>query len=209
VNGRSPHCTAVARTVTVHYRWHPLNGRTLRVLRRQPGKSGVQFFYEHEDGPRGAIPEWMTDSAACSMMALGSPVVANAGAFYQVLEPLRLYCKVRNLLDAHSTSWPANPTARPPMLRAGYRSEPSSRFEPVDPRREGRTGRIYPPMAGRAPARATLSHSNPADLARWLHFNFPRSSKYARKRSWSADYLEPRRRRERRMQRVRSNDEGT
>jgi hypothetical protein len=75
-SGRSPHCTAVARTVTVHYQWHPLHGRTLRVLRRQPGKNGVQVFYEHEDGRRGALPEWMTDSAACSTMALGSPVVA-------------------------------------------------------------------------------------------------------------------------------------
>ena len=86
-SGRSPHCTAVARTVTVHYRWHPLHGRTLRVLRFQPGKSGVQIFYEHEDGPRGAIPEWMTDSAACSMMALGCPVVA-IEALLQLVELL-------------------------------------------------------------------------------------------------------------------------
>ena len=60
------------------------------MLRRQPGATGVQIFYEVADGSRSALPEWMTDAGRCAATTLGSPVVDVAALV-----------ELRELLDAN------------------------------------------------------------------------------------------------------------
>ena len=87
---QSSHSAGELAEVTVHYRWHPLHGQRVRILRRQPGTTGVQIFYELADGSRSALPEWMTDAGRCAATTLGSPVVDVAALV-----------ELRELLDAN------------------------------------------------------------------------------------------------------------
>jgi hypothetical protein len=55
--GQSLHSAGELAEVTVYYRWHPLHGQRVRVLRRQPGATGGQIFYELADGSRSCAPQ--------------------------------------------------------------------------------------------------------------------------------------------------------
>jgi hypothetical protein len=60
----------------VHYRWHPLFGRELKIdhVRRRP--EGQFFVCEiDESGRRLSIPAWMTEACICSEMVQGAPIV--------------------------------------------------------------------------------------------------------------------------------------
>ena len=60
--------------VTVHYRWHPLFGRSLRVHRRMKNRSGEQVFCELPNDTTCALPTWMF-SADCARFTLGRPLI--------------------------------------------------------------------------------------------------------------------------------------
>ena len=55
--------------------------RTVRFLDMSKDRPQCAVWDEHEAGNRGALPEWMTDSVACSTMTLGRP-----------WSPLRRFC---------------------------------------------------------------------------------------------------------------------
>jgi hypothetical protein len=61
--------------VTVHYRWHPLFGQTLRVHRRIQRGEQLLVFCVLPDGTVGALPSWMMDPA-CAQYALDEPFLA-------------------------------------------------------------------------------------------------------------------------------------
>ncbi|MCK6590688.1 MAG: DUF5372 family protein [Polyangiaceae bacterium] len=59
--------------MTIHYRWHPLFGRSLRVV-RYITRIGRDFVHcEMPDSTVARIPRWMTDATECSAMAMGTP----------------------------------------------------------------------------------------------------------------------------------------
>ena len=60
---------------TIEYRWHPLHGQKLALLRRVK-VGGVDVV--HVDAPSGCsreVPCWMTDAVTCSAMSVGPPAV--------------------------------------------------------------------------------------------------------------------------------------
>ena len=67
--------TAVADTVTVYYRWHPLFGQTLNVYKRRRGRTGERKVCELGDGRTIAIPAWMLHPD-CAQMLLGPPQIS-------------------------------------------------------------------------------------------------------------------------------------
>ena len=61
--------------MTVFYRWHPLHGQVLLVLRRQKQDRGDLLFCELASGQIVGIPAWMTDPS-CVDHSLGTPQVS-------------------------------------------------------------------------------------------------------------------------------------
>src|SRR5664280_597202 len=145
---RSSHCAGEATLVCVCYRWHPLHGQVVRVLRRQPGVMGVQLFYEFAGGIRSAIPEWMTDAGRCAAMTCGKPVVC-----------LAALVELKRLLEARDSS-PGAPGCGSMGLKEVHDAKrPAVPTEPVGSttmrgRTENRSKRGATPAAGTAAGRA-------------------------------------------------------
>src|SRR6516225_4894732 len=78
--------------VTVHYRWHPLFGQTLRVHKRRRYRHHEAIFCELPDQTFCALPTWMF-SADCAQFTLGPPLIRT--------EALR---ELRDLLTAWQTA---------------------------------------------------------------------------------------------------------
>ena len=60
----------------MHYRWHPLFGRTLRLVRRAGGRGGDCLHCEVSDGTVASIPFWMLDPSVCAGHSFGNPGVS-------------------------------------------------------------------------------------------------------------------------------------
>src|SRR4029079_7333418 len=78
VPGGQSHTAQFPRSVTVHYRWHPLVGQTFTVTSCQRTRDGGRGFRcQLADGTWSFLPEWMTSRERCAGMTLVSdPVVA-------------------------------------------------------------------------------------------------------------------------------------
>jgi hypothetical protein len=86
------HSAHIGQEVEVHYRWHPLYGRRVKV-RDVELRGGSQVV--HIDAGCGTvrmIAGWMLDAAACSCMELGDPRVTIAAlcSLHQLLVDRRL-----------------------------------------------------------------------------------------------------------------------
>lgn len=62
--------------VTVHYRWHPLFGQTLPVLRRMVDRRGEHLFVQLPDGTVCSLPTWMFNPSCSTRYYLGPPLIA-------------------------------------------------------------------------------------------------------------------------------------
>jgi hypothetical protein len=62
----------------VHYRWHALFGRRLRVERVDKRRSGHFVHVELLPGVFTVVAAWMLDASACAGMDLGAPRVSLA-----------------------------------------------------------------------------------------------------------------------------------
>ena len=78
--------------MTVHYRWHPLFGQSLRVHRRVKTRNGEQIFCQLPDNTLCALPMWMF-SAECAQFTVGPPLIR--------IEALR---ELRDVLTAWQTT---------------------------------------------------------------------------------------------------------
>ena len=75
--GQSPgHSAHIGEEVEVHYRWHPLFGRSVRRHYSEQRVSGRFVHVEAMPGVVTAIAAWMLDPVACTGMAIGAPRVA-------------------------------------------------------------------------------------------------------------------------------------
>jgi hypothetical protein len=66
----------IGQEVEVHYRWHPLYGRRLRVQHSEQRVSGRVIHVEVEPGTVTILPDWMVDASVCAGMALGAPRIS-------------------------------------------------------------------------------------------------------------------------------------
>lgn len=78
--------------MTIHYRWHPLYGQNVRVLKHVARDADLYVFCELPDATVCALPSWMTDAGACSSHSLGAPmaaasVLAELSALLNVAKP--------------------------------------------------------------------------------------------------------------------------
>jgi hypothetical protein len=62
-------------SVTIHYRWHALAGKTLPVLRRIKQHQGDVFVCELSSGDAAYVPAWMTEPV-CKRYGLGRPRIS-------------------------------------------------------------------------------------------------------------------------------------
>jgi len=59
----------------VQYRWHPLYGRKVRLVKTAKSAGGEELHCETDSGIVLGIPRWMTDAGRCLTMEIGSCVV--------------------------------------------------------------------------------------------------------------------------------------
>ena len=62
----------------VHYRWHPLHGRRIRVHGSEQRSTGRIVYVEAAAGVVTVVAAWMLDPVACAGMAIGAPRVTLA-----------------------------------------------------------------------------------------------------------------------------------
>ena len=79
--------------MTVHYRWHPLYGSRLRLIKTAKIRGVEELHCEAPDGIILAIPHWMTEAGRCLPMEIGDPL-AEVGALVEL----------RTLLDGLKSS---------------------------------------------------------------------------------------------------------
>lgn len=63
----------------MQYRWHPLYGSKLRLIKSGKTCSTGELHCETPSGIILGIPGWMTDTGHCLAMDIGEPVVDVAG----------------------------------------------------------------------------------------------------------------------------------
>jgi hypothetical protein len=67
------HSAHVGQYAVVHYRWHALFGRRVRVERIDSRKVGRFVHVEVAPGIFTVVAEWMLDASACVGMEIGAP----------------------------------------------------------------------------------------------------------------------------------------
>ena len=119
--------------VVVEYRWHPLYGKKLRLLRRTAHGGTAVVHVEASRTASRELPAWMVDGAVCRGMELGPPQVSIAA-----LNDLRVVIAARlkvgkqmpglvSSLVKESESWEtAEKSIVPTVKAAGIRNSNSS-----------------------------------------------------------------------------------
>ncbi|MGB7975274.1 MAG: hypothetical protein WCF81_13195 [Roseiarcus sp.] len=69
------HSARVRAEVEVHYRWHALYGRRLRLHYSEVRDGTRLSFVEAGPGVVIVMPSWMLDPAACAATTFGAPQV--------------------------------------------------------------------------------------------------------------------------------------
>jgi hypothetical protein len=126
-----------AKTVTLHYRWHPLCGATLRVLRQQKYGDRVCLICEGPSGTSCSFPSWMC-SPESSGFTLGAPQIS-----------VEALVELRHLLDTLQVSSACDTASRISSSKEGAdekaRGQAGSRTDKTAPARasskRGHSGR--------------------------------------------------------------------
>jgi hypothetical protein len=72
------HSAHIGQEVEVHYRWHPLYGRRVKVRDVEERSGGRVVHVEAAPGIVRVVAAWMLDRAMCSAMEVGEPRVTVA-----------------------------------------------------------------------------------------------------------------------------------
>lgn len=158
------HNAYVLETVTVCYRWHPLFGQALRVLKRERDRRGhgEYLFCELPDRTSRSLPAWMF-SSECTTFSVGPPAIA-----------IEALSELRDLLNSlqKSDSCDTAPTTSPLSQEAKREIAPEVRSSPT----ESNAARSHPGGTSSGPAERTRPRSGRAARKR-------RRSRRARRRS--------------------------
>ena len=77
--GIKPHSAYRLGFVVVEYRWHPLHGKRVRLLRRTVHDGSAVVHVDVRGGVSRELPAWMVDASVCrGMEQLGPPEVSLA-----------------------------------------------------------------------------------------------------------------------------------
>ena len=92
------HCAHIGQLATVHYRWHPLYGRSMRLVLTEQRASGQIAHVELAPGNVTMVAAWKLDPAICDSMHIGAPQVSPTALRH--LHELLVACESRlNSLD--------------------------------------------------------------------------------------------------------------
>lgn len=140
------HNAYASESVTIHYQWLDLFGKSLSVVRRMRRQDGDCVVCESPKGNAIAVPAWMTDKVVCAGLSVGSPVISLAA-----LRELRnLLHSLRPTVECDNSSGKASPLelsdeAKDHDVRDSDRAVPRDRIEqrsgasPVGRRPKSRT----------------------------------------------------------------------
>src|ERR1700738_2141648 len=76
------HSAHIGQEIEVHYRWHPLYGRRVKVRDIEQRGGGRVVHIEADPGVVRVVAEWMLDAAVCSAMEPGEPRVTLAACLH-------------------------------------------------------------------------------------------------------------------------------
>ncbi len=112
--------------VTVHYRWHPLYGQSLRVFRRMRDRHGEHVFCELPDSTICSVPAWVF-SPDCASFSVGAALICTSALL-----------ELRHLLNAWRAS---TDCVKPSMEETPREVVRDSTCEAAGPAAEPTTGR--------------------------------------------------------------------
>ena len=69
------HSAHIGQDVEIHYPWHPLYGRRVRLRNSEQRSAGRIDYVEESSGVVIIIAAWMLDPVTCINMTLGEPIV--------------------------------------------------------------------------------------------------------------------------------------
>ena len=69
------HSAHIGQDVIVHYRWHPLHGRSARRIQGERRASGEFVHVELTPGVVTILPAWKVDAVYCAALKVGAPQV--------------------------------------------------------------------------------------------------------------------------------------
>lgn len=72
----SGHSAHIGQEVEVHYRWHPLHGRRVKLCGNEQHATGPVVHVEVAPGVVTLLAAWMLDPLICAGMQIGAPRVA-------------------------------------------------------------------------------------------------------------------------------------
>ena len=107
----------------VEYRWHPLHGKRLLVIRRTGRRGSEVLHVETRRGIAKELPAWMFDRATCSTMSLGPPQ-----------DSIEALLELREILDLASPRLPKDASS---TLLEGEESSGEAHSK-----RDGQTARV-------------------------------------------------------------------
>ena len=64
--------------MTIHYRWHALHGRPVRLFYSERRRGADVVLVEGEQGAGIVVAAWMLDPATCAALTFGEPQVSVA-----------------------------------------------------------------------------------------------------------------------------------
>jgi hypothetical protein len=89
------HSAHIGQDVTIHYRWHPLCGRSARRIQIERRATGEFVHVELTPGDVTIMPAWKIDPVYCAGLKVGAPQVSLAALC--ALHELLVACESRQL----------------------------------------------------------------------------------------------------------------
>jgi hypothetical protein len=74
-DGVNRHSAYRSNTITIHYPWHPLHGKRVRLVARTARDGFDVVHLETRNGLSRELPAWMCDEALCAALSRGAAQV--------------------------------------------------------------------------------------------------------------------------------------
>src|ERR1051325_1223172 len=87
------HSAHIGQDVIIHYRWHPLYGRSVRCVQSHRRTSGDVVHVELSPDAVTIVPAWKLDAVYCAGLRVGPPQVSLASL--RSLHELLIACESR------------------------------------------------------------------------------------------------------------------
>ena len=111
------HSAHIGQDVIIHYRWHPLYGRSVRRIQAERRASAELVHVELTADAVTILPAWKLDAVYCSRLKVGAPQVSLAAlcTLHESTHRLRIGAGLRGRQHRHAGG--AGWRARLPLAR--------------------------------------------------------------------------------------------